>query len=102
MAAPCLRYCHALFEDERLLDIAAEPEPVRLEIGAVWAGREQVHSNVMCAVTGHWKIERFRKPRDLHKDCDATAIGDIGLGIRHGASRDIVLELPERAQVFAC
>ena len=55
----------------------------------------------MRAVAGHWKIERFRESRDLHKGCDAAAIGDVGLGIRHGASRNIVLELPERAQVFA-
>ena len=101
MARPCRRYCHSLFEDERLLDIAVEPEAVRLEIGAVLAGREQMHSNVMCAVAGHWKIERFRKPRNLHKGCDAAAIGDIGLGIRHCTSRNVVLELPERSQVFA-
>ena len=41
-----------------------------------------MHSNVMCTVAGHWKIESFREPRDLYKFCDATAIGDIGLGIR--------------------
>jgi len=55
----------------------------------------------MCAVAGHWKIERFGEPRDLHKDCDATAIGDIGLGVRHCASRNIVLKLPERSQVLS-
>src|ERR1700730_8709874 len=98
MAVPCRRYRHALFDGKRMLDIAVEPESVRLEIGTVWAGREQVHGNVMCAVAGHWKIERFGEPRDLHKGRDAPAIGDIGLRIRHGAGRDIVLELPERAQ----
>src|SRR5712691_13065906 len=55
----------------------------------------------MCAVAGHWKIERFREPCDLHKGCDAAAIGDIGLGIRHRASRNIVFEFPEGAQIFA-
>src|ERR1700693_5299869 len=63
--------------------------------------RQQVHGNVMRAVARHWKIERFGEPRDLHKDCDATAIRDIGLGVRHCASRNIVLKLPERAQVLA-
>src|SRR4029079_15874144 len=55
MARSRRRQCHALFEHQRLLDVAVEPESVRLEIGAVWARREQVHSNVMCAVAGHWK-----------------------------------------------
>jgi hypothetical protein len=35
MAVPCRRYCHALFDAKRVLDIAVEPEPVRLEKGPV-------------------------------------------------------------------
>ena len=74
---------------------------MRFEIGTIWASREKVDRDVVCAVAGDRKIERFREPRDLHKGRDAAAIGDVGLGIGHRASRYIVLELPERAQVFA-
>ena len=39
VAGPHRRQGHALLEDERMFDIAIEPETVRLEIGAIWAGR---------------------------------------------------------------
>jgi len=42
--------------------------------------REQVDSDVMCAVASYWKVECFCQPRDLHKDRHTTAIGDIGSG----------------------
>jgi hypothetical protein len=35
MAVPCGHYCHALFDGKWMLDIAIEPESVRLVIGAV-------------------------------------------------------------------
>jgi hypothetical protein len=35
MAVPCGHYCHALFDGKWVLDIAIEPESVRLVIGAV-------------------------------------------------------------------
>ena len=98
MAVPALLPC---LVGKRMLDIAVEPKTVGFEIGAIWAGREQVDSDVMCPVASYWKVERFCEPRDLHKGRDATAIGDIGLGIRHCASRNIARKLPERAQVFA-
>ena len=47
------------------------------------------------------KIECFCEPRDLHEGRDAAAIGDVGLGIRHRAGRDIVLQLPERERRFS-
>ena len=54
------RQSHPLVESERVLDIAVEPKAVRFEIGAIWAGREQVDGDVMCAVACYGKIERFR------------------------------------------
>src|SRR6187551_3409260 len=71
VAGPHRRQGHALLEDERMFDIAVEPETVRLEIGAIWAGREQVNRDVVCAVAGDRQIERFCEPRDLHESCDA-------------------------------
>ena len=44
------RQRHARFEDKRMLDVAIESKSMCLEIGAIWAGREQVDSDVMCAV----------------------------------------------------
>ena len=101
MAGSRWRQSHPLVESELVLDIAVKPKAVRFEIGAIWAGREQVDGDEDCAVACYRKIERFCQARDLHKGRDATAIGDVGLRIGHGDSRDIVLELPERAQVFA-
>ena len=85
VAGSCWRQSHALVESERVLDIAVEPKAVRFEIGAIWAGREQVDGDVMCPVASYWKIERFCEPRDLHKGRYATAIGDVGLRISPAA-----------------
>src|SRR5207302_7016635 len=74
VAGPGWRQCHALVEDERVLDIPIEPKSVRFEIGTIWAGREKVYCNVVRAVAGDRKIERFCEPRDLHEGRDAAAI----------------------------
>ena len=58
MAVPRRRDRHALFEDQRVLDIAVEPKAVRFEIEAIWADRQQVDGDVVCAVACYRKIER--------------------------------------------
>ena len=72
---------HALVECERVLNIAVKPKAVRFMIGAIWAGRQQVDRDVMCAVAGYRKVEGFCQPRDLHKGRDAPAISDVGLRV---------------------
>ena len=90
-----------VLQHQRMLDILVEPKAVRLQIRTVRAGREQVHGDVVRAVAGDGKIERLRQPRDLHEGGDAAAIGDVRLGIGHRAGDDVVLELPQRAQILA-
>ena len=70
-----------------------------LEIGAIWAGCQQVHGDVVSAVAGNGKIERLCETHNLHEGRYATAIGDVGLRI--GAAGDVVLKFPERSKVFA-
>ena len=53
------RQSHALVEYERVLNIAVKPKAVGFKIGAIWAGRQQVDRDVMCAVAGYGKVERF-------------------------------------------
>src|ERR1700730_15279215 len=77
MAGPRRRQCLAVFEHQRVLDIAVEPESMRLEIGAVGAGGEQVHGDVMRAVAGDGKVEGLGKAGDLHERGDAAAIGHV-------------------------
>jgi hypothetical protein len=48
-----------LVEYEPVLDIAVEPKAVRFEIGAIWAGRQQMDGYVTCPVARYRKIERF-------------------------------------------
>ena len=56
------RQSRPLVEGERVLDVAIEPKAVRFEIRAIWAGREQVDSDVMCPGASYWKVERFCQP----------------------------------------
>jgi hypothetical protein len=50
------RDCHALLQDQRMLDVSIEPKSVRLQVRAIRAGREQVHRDIMRTVAGHRKI----------------------------------------------
>ena len=79
VAGPCGRQRLAVFEHQRMLDIAIETEPMRLEIGAVRTSCEQMHGNVMRAVAGHRKIER---------------LGTVGRDIRIAGT----VEKPQRSQ----
>ena len=74
---------------QRLGDVALEPEAVRLEIGAVRAGGEELHGHVMRAVRGDRQVEGLGQMGDLHERRDAAAIGDVGLGIGHAAAGDV-------------
>ena len=65
MAGTIGRQRLALIEHKRMFDVTVETETVGLEIEAVRAGREQVHGDVVRAMAGDGKIERFRQPRDL-------------------------------------
>src|SRR5271154_5447680 len=83
------RMRQSVLKYERMLDVTIEPKAVRLQIGAIRTGREQVHGDVVRAVAGDGKVEGFGKSRDLHERGDAAAIGHVGLGIGHGTTGDI-------------
>src|SRR5262249_1344806 len=55
----------AVRHHQRMLDIAVEAKTMRLEIEAVRAGGEQMHGDVVRAVTGDGQVEGLREPRDL-------------------------------------
>src|SRR5215831_10373776 len=59
-----------------------------------------MHGDIVRALAGDGKIEGLSKPSDLHKGGNATAIGYVGLWIGYRAASDVVLELPECAQIF--
>ena len=88
-------------DTQRLGDVAVEAEAMRFEIAAVGAGGEQMHGDVMRAMAGYRHVERLGEMGDFHEGGDAAAIGDVGLGIGHRAGGDILLELPQAAQVLA-
>src|SRR5215470_14995085 len=58
---------HSFLEHQRMLDIAVEAETVGLEIGTIWAGREQMDGDIVRSMARDRKIERFGQTRDLHE-----------------------------------
>src|SRR5215217_3677077 len=69
------RQREAVLDREWLGNVALETEAVGFEIGAVWAGGEKMHGDVVGAMAGDRKIERLRQMGDLHEGGDAAAIG---------------------------
>src|SRR4249920_3493920 len=47
VAGPHRRQCHALVENERVLDIAVQAKSVRFEVGTIGTGREKVNRDVV-------------------------------------------------------
>jgi hypothetical protein len=61
------RDCHALLQDQRVLDVSIKPKSVRLQVSAIWAGREQMNCGVVSAMASHRKIKRLCQTRYFHE-----------------------------------
>src|ERR1019366_8195482 len=59
--------CHALLQDQRVLDVSIKPKSVRLQVRTIWAGGKQMNRDVMSAVASHGKIKRLCQTRYLHE-----------------------------------
>src|SRR5262245_63403461 len=82
-------------------NVAIKTEAVRLEIAAVWTGRQQVYREVVGAVRGDGQIVGLGQMSNLHEDGDATTIGHVRFGIGYTARSDHLLELPKCAKILA-
>ncbi len=65
---------------ERLGDEAVEAEAVRLQVGGVGDGGQQMDLDVMQAVGGERQVMSLRQVGDFQPGRDAAAVGNVGLG----------------------
>ena len=50
-----------------MLDKPLKTKTVCFKVGTVWAGCQEVHSDIVRAVAGNRKIESFSQMGDLHE-----------------------------------
>src|SRR5205085_4808575 len=80
MAGPVRCDRKTVLNPQRLGDIPVESEPMRLEVGAVRRGPEQVNGHVVCTVRRDRQVVCLGDMRNLHEWGYSAAVRNIRLG----------------------